>query len=95
MGKQLNIKGDALYAKVERLADLTGTTLTGAVEAAVDAKLAATERERDVARRTQEVLALAAELRASMAGPPMSNEELNRMLYDERGLPKGAWPGGD
>jgi hypothetical protein len=95
MGKQLNIKGDALYAKVEELAQLTGNSLTGAVELAVDTTLARERRERDVARRTQEILALAAELHASMTGPPITNDELNEMLYDERGLPKGAWPGGD
>jgi antitoxin VapB len=88
MGKQLNIKSDRLYAKVERLADLTGASMTGAIEAAVDEKLGREERARDVTRRTQEILHLAAELRASLKQPLPSQKDLDDWLYDEQGLPR-------
>jgi antitoxin VapB len=88
MVKQLNIKSDRLYAKVERLAGMTGTSLTGAIEAAVDEKLSREERERDVAIRTKRILELAADLRASLKRPLPTQQEMDDWLYDEHGLPK-------
>jgi antitoxin VapB len=95
MVKQLNIKSDRLYAKVERLAELTGTTLTGAVEAAVDEQLGKAERARDIEARLKRVLEITDEMAANMIGPPISSEELQKELYDERGLPVGSWTYGD
>lgn len=86
--KQLNIKSDRLYAKVERLAEMTGSSLTGAVEAAVDEKLMREERARDIAVRTKRIMELAADLRASLRRPLPTQEELDDWLYDEHGLPR-------
>jgi hypothetical protein len=94
MVKQLNIKSDVLYAKVERLAALTGTTLTGAVEAAVDEKLGKAERERDFEERMQRVREITDEIAANLVGPPISSEDIGKLLYDEDGLPRNDWPDG-
>jgi hypothetical protein len=88
MVKQLNIKSDRLYAKVERLAGITGTSMTGAIEGAVDEKLARAERERDVDERTRDILRLAEEFRAGLTRPLPTREEMDDWLYDEHGLPK-------
>lgn len=94
MGKQLNIKSDALYGKVERLAALTGTTLTGAVEAAVEEKLSKAEREQDIEERLKRVMEITDEIAANLTGPPISSDDIGKLLYDEDGLPRNDWPDG-
>lgn len=94
MGKQLNIKNDRLYAKVEALARMTGTSLTGAIEAAVDEKLGREERARDLGARMQRVREITDEIAANMVGPPIGSADIGRLLYDEGGLPRNDWPDG-
>jgi antitoxin VapB len=95
MANQLNIKDDETHALASELASLTGESMAGAVKKALREVLERERRERDVQAKVKRVLALAAELRASMTGPPITNAELDDMLYDERGMWKGSWPGGD
>jgi len=94
MVKQLNIKSDRLYAKVERLAEMTGTSMTGAIEAAVDEKLGREEREQDFEVRMRQVRAITDEIAASLVGPPISSTDIGKLLYDEDGLPRNDWPDG-
>jgi antitoxin VapB len=86
MGKQLNIKSETLYAKVEELASLTGASLTGAVETAVDEKLDAERRKRDRDALVTDLLAIGTKFRAKL-GTPLSAQEIDDFLYDENGLP--------
>lgn len=95
MGKQLNIKSDALYGKVERLAEMTGSSLTGAVEAAVDEKLSRAERERHLDARLQRVRDRTVQICSYMTGETISSANMDKLLYDDDGLPIGAWPHGD
>ena len=94
MVKQLNIKSDTLYGKVERLAEITGTSLTGAVEAAVDEKLARAEREQELEARMRQVRARVDEIGRSLIGPPISSADIGKLLYDEGGMPRNDWPDG-
>ena len=84
---QLNIKDEALIADARRLADELGTSVTGAVRAAVDAML--TQRDADkVAKRAVKIEAvkeLGARVRA--ATPPHLRTSDHADLYDKDGLP--------
>lgn len=95
MGNQLNIKDDETHALASELASLTGESMAAAVKKALREVLERERREREIKAKVARVMALAAEIRANMTGPPMTNADLDAALYDERGLPKGAWPGGD
>jgi antitoxin VapB len=95
MVKQLNIKSDALYGKVERLAELTGTSLTGAVEAAVEERLSRAQREMNLEVRLQRVRDRTVQICANLTGPSITSADADKLLYDDDGLPIGAWPHGD
>lgn len=85
---QLNLKDDVLIAETKELAALLGTTATGAVREAVHERLEREKRERDVARKTEEIMAFAREFSKHLRGPPMTQKEMDDLLYDpETGLP--------
>lgn len=85
---QLNLKDDALIAETKELAALLGTTATGAVREAVHERLEREKRERDVARKTAEILEFGRHFAANLTGPPMTQKEMDDFLYDpETGLP--------
>ena len=88
MGMQLNIKSDEAYDLAARLAALTGQSLTTAVTEALRQQVEIQERSRDKEALFQEILGLAAEIRAELVkdGQPL---DLNTdLLYDnETGLP--------
>ena len=84
----LNIKNPEAHALAERLARLTGETLTAAVTAALRERLARLERNVDFDEALYRKLkAIAADARRHMKEPYLSMEH-GDLLYDERGLPK-------
>ncbi len=85
---QLNIKDEALIADAKALAELLGTSATGAVREAVRDRLA-----REQAARKTERDRLVADLleigrRAAASIPPHLRTSDHSDLYDENGLPK-------
>lgn len=84
----LNIKNPEAHALAERLARLTGETLTEAVTKALRERIARVEEKPDFDEALYEKLkAIAADARKHMKEPWLSVEH-GDLLYDERGLPK-------
>jgi antitoxin VapB len=84
----LNIKNPEAHALAERLAKLTGETLTKAVTTALRERLARLEETAGFDEALyQELKAIAADCRKHMKEPYVSMEH-GDLLYDERGLPK-------
>jgi antitoxin VapB len=84
----LNIKNAETYRLVKELADTTGTSMTAAVTEAVRERLERIRHEGDRPRVDLERgLALLAEMRARLP-PGYLDQDLDAMLYDERGLPR-------
>ncbi|HLX98972.1 MAG TPA: type II toxin-antitoxin system VapB family antitoxin [Roseiarcus sp.] len=84
----LNIKNPEAHALAERLARLTGETLTEAVTKALRERMARVEEKPDFDEALYEKLkAIAADARKHMKEPWLSVEH-GDLLYDERGLPK-------
>ena len=85
---QLNLKDDMLIAEARELAGLLGTTATGAVREAVHERLEREKRDRDVARKTEAIMKFAREFSKHLRGPPMTQRDMDDLLYDpETGLP--------
>lgn len=84
----LNIKNPEAHALAERVAKLTGETLTEAVTAALRERLARLGQtggfDEDLYRKLK---GIAADCRKHMTEPFLSVEH-DDLLYDERGLPK-------
>jgi antitoxin VapB len=89
----LNIKDEETHAMVRALAALKGTTLTAAVKLAVKEEI-----EREKARqgnaespkkrkRSEVVQAFAREF-VSRVKEPVHSWDIDKLLYDENGLPK-------
>lgn len=86
---QLNIKDEALIAEAKELAALLGTSATGAVREAVRERLARERRAQEVERKTAEMLEFAREFATHLRSPPLTQAEMDDMLYDpETGLPR-------
>ena len=85
MSHQLNIKGEEAYRLANELAALHGESLTSAVTRALRDALERERRERDVAAKVADVLALAKEIKAHLEPGTTSDHS---WLYDEHGLPK-------
>lgn len=84
----LNIKNPEAHALAERVAKLTGETLTDAVRVALRERLARLEQKPDFDQALYEKLkAIATGCREHMKEPYLSAEH-GDLLYDERGLPK-------
>ena len=85
---QLNLKDDMLIAEAKELARLLGTTATGAVREAVHERLEREKRDRDVVRKTEAIMEFAREFSKHLRGPPMTQRDMDDLLYDpETGLP--------
>jgi hypothetical protein len=83
----IQIKRDDVAADIRALADLTGTSITDAVAAAVRAQLALerAKSDKEMEKRKKKADRLLAEIRkAPRAGPRLTDAD----LYDENGLPK-------
>lgn len=91
VGRQLNIKDEALVAKARELASLLGTSATGALRAAVEDRLERERRAREAARKAERIRAIVAALDADLEAEGtrlMTREEGDLFLYDpETGLP--------
>jgi antitoxin VapB len=85
MGNQLNIKGQDGYRLATELSVLTGESLTTAVTGALRERLEREQRLRDRAAKRGRLVALAAEIRASLRLPEGSADGL---LYDTGGHPR-------
>jgi antitoxin VapB len=84
----LNIKKPEAHALAQRLATLTGETLTDAVTAALRERLARLEKKPDLdEERYERLKALVKDSRRLWRGPLLSVDH-GELLYDERGLPK-------
>lgn len=85
---QLNIKDEALIADAKALAELLGTSTTGAVREAVRHRLAQehARRRRADERFVEELLELGRRTAALL--PPHLRTSDHADLYDENGLPK-------
>jgi antitoxin VapB len=84
----LNIKRPEAHALAERLAKLTGETLTDAVTVALRERLARLERTTDFdEQRYQALKALVKDSRRLWREPYLSTDH-GELLYDELGLPK-------
>ena len=84
----LNIKRPEAHALAERLAKLTGETLTEAVTTALRSDWRGSSRNRTSTRPfTEKLKAIATDTRKHMKEPWLSMEH-GDLLYDERGLPK-------
>jgi antitoxin VapB len=84
----LNIKKPEAHALAERLAKLTGETLTDAVTAALRERLARLENVSAIhEERYRELKALLKGSRELWREPYLSTDH-GELLYDERGLPK-------
>jgi hypothetical protein len=84
---QLNIKDEALIAQARQLAELLGTSATGAVREAVSDRLQReiAAREADVERRFRAIMEI-----AERAAPlfPLGTTSDHGDLYDEHGAPR-------
>lgn len=89
----LNIKSNTAEAAIRELADLTGESLTEAVEKAVRERIERTKREKKQ-QTVEEFLAAIRPLQDAIAteraakGDMRTAQELMDDLYDEHGLPK-------
>jgi antitoxin VapB len=89
----LNIKDDETHALVRELAALKGTTLTAAVKLAVKQEI---EREKasqgmpgfPKKKKRSEVLQAFAREFASRVKTPIHSWDMDKLLYDDKGLPK-------
>ena len=87
----LNIKDETVHAKAKRLAELTGTSITGAVRDAIERRLRELEIvcEADRTRRLETMREVAR--RFSETLPPdhgATSTDHAELFYDEHGLPK-------
>lgn len=90
----LNIKDDHIHALVKQLAAMKGTSLTAAVKLAVASEIEREKARQDAggrpARKRSEVLLDFAHefARRGEAGGDLHSWDIDKLLYDEKGLPK-------
>lgn len=83
----LNIKNAETYRLVKELADVTGESMTAAVTAAVQERLARVRAERGDGIDVERGLALLREMRG-LFKPGYLDQDFDDVLYDDRGLPR-------
>jgi antitoxin VapB len=90
----LNIKNPGVEADIRRLAELTGESLTSAVQAAVREKIARLQHGENRRETLEEHLTALRPLQAALKAQqlreddPRTARQLIEELYDEHGLPK-------
>lgn len=87
----LVIEDEGLQAKAKRLADLTGTSIMGAMNDAIEWRLAEVDetRKNERARRRAAMEAIAREFAEQLPpGHGATSTDHADLLYDEDGLPK-------
>jgi len=81
----LNIKNEETCRLAAELAELTGDSMTGAITKALEERLERERRKLDLEAKLEEVRRIV----KSAGGPGgLSSQDVDRLLYDERGLPK-------
>jgi antitoxin VapB len=80
----LNIKNEEVRRLAVQLAKETGDSITAAVGEAIREKLERMHSRKNLARDLREMSKACAHLTRNMPG----SEEIDALLYDERGLPK-------
>lgn len=80
----LNIKSKEVHRMAQELAKETGDSITAAVGDAIREKLERMHSRKNLARDIREMSKAFAPFTKNMP----SSEEIDAMLYDERGLPK-------
>lgn len=83
----LNIKNEETCRLAAELAELTGTTKTGAITAALRDKLEKERHARGAQKRREKMREIVQRF-AEHLGPGPSAVEHGDFLYDENGLPK-------
>jgi antitoxin VapB len=81
----LNIKNEETCRLAAELAELTGDTMTGAITKALEKALEQEQRKRDVEEKVKEIREF---LNRSGGSGGLTSADVDRLLYDERGLPK-------
>lgn len=90
----LNIKDRETHDLVKELAKIKGTTLTSAIKLAVKSEI---ERERSALdnsgaakrkKRSEVLQAFARDFVSRVKDPDLHSWDIDKLLYDERGLPK-------
>ncbi|HEY1884839.1 MAG TPA: type II toxin-antitoxin system VapB family antitoxin [Roseiarcus sp.] len=84
----LNIKNPEAHALAERLAKLTGETLTDAVTVALRERLARLEQKPDFDEALYEKLKALTKGSRKLWREPYLSTDHGELLYDELGLPK-------
>ena len=84
----LNIKNPEAHALAERLAKLTGETLTDAVTVALRERLARLEQKPDFDEALYEKLKALMKGSRKLWREPYLSTDHGELLYDELGLPK-------
>ncbi|WP_203069769.1 type II toxin-antitoxin system VapB family antitoxin [Falsiroseomonas ponticola] len=84
---QLNIKDEALIAEAKALAEMLGTSTTGALREAVRDRLARARAEKQADRKALAAELMAIGARAAARIPPHLRTSDHSDLYDENGLP--------
>jgi antitoxin VapB len=82
----LNIKSEQAHRLARELAQLTGESMTAAVEKAVQERLERLRRDKK-GNLAERLLKIGRECAAHMKEPYLSIDH-GEMLYDEKGLPK-------
>ena len=82
----LNIKSEQTHRLARELAQLTGESMTAAVEKAVEERLERVRRDKK-GNLAERLLKIGRECAAHMKEPYLSIDH-GEMLYDEKGLPK-------
>ncbi|MFZ0392818.1 MAG: type II toxin-antitoxin system VapB family antitoxin [Terracidiphilus sp.] len=89
----MNIKDEETHAMARELAALKGTTLTAAVKLAVKEEIEREKASRGMSespkkrKRSEVVQAFAREF-VSRVKEPIHSWDIDKLLYDEKGLPK-------
>jgi len=84
----LNIKDEETHALVRELAALKGTSMTGAVKAAVQAEIEKEKAAKQPRKKRSEIVQEFAVAFSRQVKNPIHSWEIDGLLYDERGLPK-------
>lgn len=85
---QLNIKNERAHELAERLAQVTGKSMSAVVVEAMEEKLRREETTLDRSGVAERLLELGREVAARPALDPRPIQEIMDDLYDEDGLPK-------
>jgi antitoxin VapB len=82
----LNIKNEETHRRIRQLAQLTGETLTGAVDQSVRERMERVRRDKRT-DRLQRLLKIGKDCAAHLK-EPYGSISLDELLYDDKGLPR-------